>query len=80
MSHIIIQVEGGIVQDVFLSDTKGTPGSAIIVDFDECEVDETCFKVGKASARIGALAFSPLPKKCDVRTAYEEFLKTQPTL
>ncbi|MBE3144538.1 MAG: hypothetical protein IMZ61_11535 [Planctomycetes bacterium] len=80
MSKIIIQLDGGLVQDVFLRGT-GKITNAIIVDEDVemCDPDNivtTKIKGNKTyAAAVHTNPVSNLPKGSDVDNIVKEFLK-----
>ena len=82
MSKIIIQVQGGLVQDVFIKG-KGIPTKAIIVDEDvEGTDDYTSVEIKRPGlgnktyeACIHTEAISKLKKGCDVDLIVKEYLK-----
>jgi hypothetical protein len=85
MSKIIIQLQGGLVQDVFIQGV-GNPTKAIVVDEDieGAEPNEiTTVKVDYGTlknedtfeAYIHTESIKPLPKGCDVEKIVKAYLK-----
>lgn len=71
MSRIIIQMEGGLVQDVFIQGI-GKPTQAVIVDYDfEGADDDEITEArdtdgGLLEACIHTEKLNTLPKKCEI--------------
>jgi hypothetical protein len=80
MSKIIIQLMGGLVQDVFIKG-KGVPTRAIVVDEDVEGADPediTTVKIGKDEtyeACIHTEALNKLPQGSDVDLIIKKYLK-----
>lgn len=79
MSKIIIQLQGGLVQDVFIKGT-GNPTKYITVDEDEDAdpTEQTTVKIGRGKtyrAVCGMHAISKLPKGSDVDHIVIKYLK-----
>jgi hypothetical protein len=80
MSKIIIQLQGGLVQEVFITG-KGTPTKAIIVDEDTEGVDrdETTYYTtedgNSAEACIHTEDIAKLRPGCDMDNAVKTYLK-----
>ena len=79
MSEIIIQLDGGLVQEVFIRG-KGIPTKAIVVDEDvEGTDDYTSINIGKSKipyeACIHTERIARLKKGCDVDLIVKEYLK-----
>jgi hypothetical protein len=80
MSKIIIQLQGGLVQEVFIKGT-GNPTKAIVVDEDVEGAEDndpkiTSIKIGKDTykACIHIEAINELPKKSDVDRIVTKYL------
>jgi len=82
MSRIVIQMEGGLVQDVFISGI-GKPTTAVIVDFDtegatEEELTSAVLENGWGiDACIHTEKLHTLPKKSDVARLVKAYDKKQ---
>jgi len=85
MSKIIIQIQGGLVQEVFIQG-KGIPSKAIVVDedvegadLDEITTIERPVIFSKAAERYEACVhtelIAKLKKGCDVDLMVKEYLK-----
>jgi hypothetical protein len=80
MSKIIIQLDGGLIQDVFLQGT-GKITKAIIVDEDVemCDPDNlVTVKIGRGktyTTSVHSNTVSRLPEGCDVEKIVEAYLK-----
>jgi hypothetical protein len=79
MSKIIIQLQGGLVQDVFLRG-RGKPTKYVTIDEDEDAdpKDQTEVKLGRGKtyrAVVGCHEVSRLPQKSDVAHIVNKYLK-----
>jgi len=77
MSTIIIQMQGGLVQDVFVSG-KGAPNLVYVVDEDVEDIDDECLtryetESGSHEAVIHTDSVKPLPLNCDMDKAVKAF-------
>ena len=78
MSNIIIQLQGGLVQEVFTTG-EGKPDLVYIIDEDTEDIDDECLttyktasgKTGRAVIHTGSI--NPLPKDCDMARAMDAF-------
>jgi len=79
MSRIIIQLEGGLVQDVFIKGSD-VPTKAVVVDFDTEDLEGN--KVTKTrdvngvqmEAAIHTEAINELPKGCDISRLLKAYM------
>jgi hypothetical protein len=79
MSKIIIQLQGGLVQDVFIQG-KGIPTKAIVVDEDTDaeQSDQTSVQIKSGKiyrAVLGTWDLSKLPKDSDVDRIVNKYLE-----
>jgi hypothetical protein len=79
MSIIVIQLQGGLVQDVFVSG-KGAPTLVYVVDEDVDDIDEECLtkyetESGSYEAAIHTDSVKPLPKGSDMALAVKAYDK-----
>lgn len=80
MSTIIIQLQGGLVQDVFVKGT-GQATKAVVIDEDTEMLDGD--RITEARSEDGALLeatihterVKPLPKGCDMERLLKEYYK-----
>jgi hypothetical protein len=80
MSKIIIQLQGGLVQDVFIKGL-GKPTAAIVIDEDTEGTDDYLTYVGEDGeehqASIHTEKISKLFKGCDMERAMKAYQSTQ---
>jgi len=78
MSIIVIQLQGGLVQDVFVKGT-GAPTKAVVVDEDTEGADDPLTYIGedgdKHQACIHTQDISKLSKGCDMALAVKAYDK-----
>jgi hypothetical protein len=78
MSKIIIQLQGGLVQEVFITG-EGEPGLVYIIDEDTEDIDDECLtKYKTVSGKTGEAVIhtdsvNPLPEDCDMARALNAF-------
>jgi hypothetical protein len=80
MSRIIIQLDGGLIQDVFLRGTGKVTGAVIVdEDVEMCDPDNLItVKIGRGktyTASVHSNTVSRLPKDSDVDKIVKAYLK-----
>ena len=76
--NIVIQLQGGLVQGVFITG-EGTPDLVYVIDEDTEDIDDECLtkyktvsgKTGRAVIHTDSI--NPLPKDCDMARALDAF-------